>query len=112
MPPIMRCLIVGLFFCHYKSVFALLDHEDVGVVVLSRLYHTLMQFQTLERFRAAWDHVRVNTLVTVQVVQVMRRRANLLRPQCDQGGVRGQGAPNMQPDRLRSYTPGYDDAAA
>ena len=62
MPPIMRFLIVCLFFCHYNSVFAFLDHEDVGVVVLSRLYHTLMQFQTLERFRAAWDHVRVNTL--------------------------------------------------
>jgi hypothetical protein len=62
MPPIMRCLIVCRFFCHYHSVLAFLVHEDVGVVVLSRLYHTLMQLQTRERFRAAWEHVRVNTL--------------------------------------------------
>jgi hypothetical protein len=46
MPPIMRCLIVCRFFCHYHSVLAFLVHEDVGVVVLSRLYHTLMQLQT------------------------------------------------------------------
>jgi hypothetical protein len=38
MPPIMRFLIVCAFFCHYNSVFAFLDHEDVGVVVLSHLY--------------------------------------------------------------------------
>src|SRR5262252_9600999 len=62
MPPTMRFLIVCLFFCHYNSVFAFLVHEDVGVVVLSRLYHMLIQFQMLERFRAAWDHVRGNTL--------------------------------------------------
>ena len=31
----MRFLIVCAFFCHYNSVFAFLDYEDVGVVVLS-----------------------------------------------------------------------------
>src|SRR5215471_15252762 len=62
MPPIMRFLIVCLFFCHYNSVFAFLGHEDVGVVVLSHLYYMLIQFPTRERLRAAWDHVRVNTL--------------------------------------------------
>src|SRR4030095_430650 len=62
MPPIMRFLIVCAFFYHYNSVFAFLDYEDVGVVVLSHLSHTWIQFQTLARFRAAWDHVRVNTL--------------------------------------------------
>ena len=30
----MRFLIVCAFFCHYNSVFAFLDHKDVGVVVL------------------------------------------------------------------------------
>lgn len=62
MPPIMRFLIVCAFFCHYNSVFAFLDYEDVGVVILSHLYHRWIQFQTREQFRAAWDHVRVNTL--------------------------------------------------
>src|SRR6266567_4212665 len=62
MPPIMRFLIVCAFFYHYNSVSAFLDHEDVGVLVLSHLSHTLIQFQTLAQFRAAWDHVRVNTL--------------------------------------------------
>src|SRR2546430_16856977 len=60
MPPIMRFLIVCAFFYHYNSVSAFLDHEDVGVLVLSHLSHTWIQFQTLVRFRAAWDHVRVN----------------------------------------------------
>jgi hypothetical protein len=50
MPPIMRFLIVCAFFYHYNSVFAFLDHEDVSVVVLSHRYHTLIQFQTRERF--------------------------------------------------------------
>ena len=58
----MRFLIVCAFFYHYNSVSAFLDYEDVGVVVLSHLSHTLIQFQTRARFRAAWDHVRVNTL--------------------------------------------------
>src|SRR5689334_13317084 len=62
MPPIMRVLIVCAFFYHSNSVSAFLDHEDVGVLVLSHLSHTWIQFQTLARFRAAWDHVRVNTL--------------------------------------------------
>jgi len=43
------------------SVVAFLDHEDVGVVVLSHLDQTWMQWQTRERCRAAWAHVRVNT---------------------------------------------------
>src|SRR4029450_6261519 len=62
MPPIMRFLIVCAFFYHSNSVSAFLDHEDVGVGVLSHLSHTWIQFQTRARFRAAWDHVRVNTL--------------------------------------------------
>src|SRR5437764_6329412 len=50
--------------------------------------------------------------VTVQVVQVMRRRAGLLRPQSDKGEVRVQGAPCMQPDRPRPYTHRHGDVAA
>src|SRR5215510_5686843 len=75
MPPTMRFLIVCLFFCHSNSVFAFLAHEDVGVVVLSRLYHTLMQLQTLEWFRAAWDHVRVNTLHAPTPFSIRHSRA-------------------------------------
>src|SRR5438132_12130072 len=58
----MRFLIVCAFFYHYNSVAVFRDHEDFGVVVLSHLSHTLIQFQTRAGFRAAWDHVRVNTL--------------------------------------------------
>ena len=54
----MRFLTVCAFFCHCNSVFAFLDHEGVGVAVLSHLSHTLIQLQTLERCRAAWDHVQ------------------------------------------------------
>ena len=50
--------------------------------------------------------------VTVQVVQVMLRRASLLRSQCDEEGVRVQAAPCTPPDMPRSYTPGHCDVAA
>jgi hypothetical protein len=50
--------------------------------------------------------------VTVQVLQVMRRQDGLLRPRCDEGGVRVQAAPCMPPDMPRSYTQGHCDAAA
>ena len=56
--------------------------------------------------------IRAKLDVTVQVVQVMRRRASLLRSQWDEGGVRVQAAPGMQPDMPRSYTQGHGDAAA
>ena len=39
----MRFLIVCAFFCHCNSAFAFLDHEGVGLAVLSYLYHRLIQ---------------------------------------------------------------------
>src|SRR5262245_20533429 len=62
MPPIRRCWIVCAFVCHSNRVCAFLEHEDVGVVVLSHLDHTWMQLQTRERVRAAWEPGRVNPL--------------------------------------------------
>src|SRR5438128_7957240 len=51
-------LIEEQLYCN--SVFAFPHHEDVGVTVLSHLCHKFVLFQTLERLRAAWDHVRVH----------------------------------------------------
>src|SRR4030095_468407 len=47
--------------CRCNSAFALPDHEGVGVVVLSHLYHRLIQLQMREQWRAAWGHVRGHT---------------------------------------------------
>src|SRR5262249_54283444 len=58
MPPITRFLTVCAFFCRCNNAFAFLDHEGVGVVVLSHLYHRLIQLPTREPGRAAWGHVR------------------------------------------------------
>ena len=51
---------VCAFFYHCNNVSAFPHHKDVVVAVLSHLYHRLIQAQTRERFRAAWDHVLVN----------------------------------------------------
>jgi transposase-like protein len=64
------------------------------------------------RYSFQLDLLYKGRAVTVQVVQVMRRRASLLRSQWDEGGVRVQAAPGMQPDMPRSYTQGHGDAAA
>src|ERR1043166_8678493 len=61
MPPITRFLTVCAFFCRCNSAFAFPDHEGVGVVVLSHLYHRLIQLQMREQWRAAWGHVRGHT---------------------------------------------------
>src|SRR5215472_9258998 len=61
MPPRMRFLIVCAFFCHYNSVFALLDYKGVGGAVLSHLSHRLLQLQTRALWRAAWGHVQGHT---------------------------------------------------
>ena len=62
----MRFLTVCAFFCPCNNVFAFLDHEGVGVAVLSHLYHRLIQLQTRERCRVAWDHVQVEYAPMVQ----------------------------------------------
>jgi len=49
---------VCLFFCHYPSVVALLEHEAVGVGVLSRLSPPLLQCQRRARWRAAGEPVQ------------------------------------------------------
>jgi len=54
----MRFLSVCAFFCHYNSAFAFLPPEGVGGAVLSHRYHRLLQLQTREQRRAAWDHVQ------------------------------------------------------
>src|SRR6266436_578254 len=61
MPPRTRFLIVCAFFYHCNSVFAFPHHKDVGVAVLSHLYHKLIPLPSRERLRVAWDHVRVHT---------------------------------------------------
>ena len=57
----MRFLTVCAFFCHCNNVFAFLHHEGVAVAVLFHLSHRLIQLQTLERGRAAWDHAQGHT---------------------------------------------------
>jgi hypothetical protein len=67
----MRCLTVCAFFCHCHNVAAGVDYADVAVAVLCHRSHMLIPLPTLVQWRAAWDHVRVNTPLLQRVFQYL-----------------------------------------